>query len=488
MSKPLLNIGTSGLMAAKKSLETTSHNISNVNTEGFSRQRVETEAYHPMRRGNAIVGRGVDIKTVKRIHDDMLEKRLIKSQSETSFSEEKAHQLGQLEQIFNEIDGNGLNQLMNDLFNSFRELSNQPENDTLREIVRDKAHLIVKDFKRIDQRLADLNGNMDAKIKLHVADINSLTKQIGHLNIQIRKMEMNDNAVAGDLRDARDLAIKQLSEFFELNTYTDERGRFTVDAYGLGTLVVSGTNMELQAEVIKKSDDINEPGEMQVFFKGRPAVSLNKKFSLGKMGGIISAKEGELSKLGEKIDEIAFHMAHSVNAIHRRGYINKMLPTDDQGMPYNDGTYKQITDIDFFGAPTEMKYAARNIQLSKLIRESPDYIATALSANAPADNRIALAISKLEQEKVVSDGSATFEEEYLKVVGGVGLATSKSRVNAEHSKGILAQMQSMRERISGVSLDEEAANLVKYQHMYQASAKVIQASEEAFDAILRIMG
>src|SRR5690606_35892099 len=101
-------------------------------------------------------------------------------------------------------------------------------------------------------------------------------------------------------------------------------------------------------------------------------------------------------------------------------------------------------------------------------KESSDYIAAALNPNAPADNRIALAITKLQHEKISSGGSATFEEEYLKTIGNIGVKAAKSNVIREHSKGILSQVKTMKERISGVSLDEEAANLVKFQHQYQA--------------------
>ncbi len=474
-------------MASKRSLETTGHNISNANTEGYSRQRVEQSAYPPMRKGNVVVGRGTDVKTVKRIHDELLEKRLRKSLTQTGFHDERTNLLSQLEQVFNEVDGEGLNKLMNNFFNSFRELANEPENDTLREIVRDKASLIVKDFHRVDDRLTQIRSTMENRVHRAVDSVNALTDQIATLNLQIVQLELNDNAVASDLRDGRDQAIQKLSEYFDLHTYEDERGNFVVNAEGVGSLVIAGNKIGLGAAAIKDSNDINDPGSMQIFFKERPNIIVTDQFGKGIIKAAIKTRNEELANLSNKIDDLAYNLANAVNAIHKRGYINKPLPLDQNGQPMNDGTFKQVTNIKFFESPKSAKNAARNLSLSGLVKESADYISVAVSPNAPADNRIALAITKLQHEKFASGGTSTFEEEYLKTVGHIGVKTSKERITAEHARGIKSQINTMKERISGVSLDEEAANLVKYQHQYQANAKVIQNSEEMFDALLSIM-
>lgn len=473
-------------MASKKSLSTTGHNIANANNESYTRQRVEHESYMPLRRGNVILGQGVDVKAVRRIHDELLEKRLRSTISDNNYFEERVYNLNQLEDIFNETDGDGLNKLLNKFFNSFRELANQPENDTLREIVRDSAHLIVNDFHRVDDRITSLKNGMDIRIEKTIQDINTLTEQIAGLNIEITRLELDDGAETGDLRDQRDEAIKNLSEFFKVHTYTDEKGQFTVNAVGIGSLVSGGQHQYLEASLVRESDDPESSGKMGVFFQGRPNVMLNNKFEEGRLQALVKTRNEDVFYLKDKIDTIAFQLAHSVNAIHSRGFVNKMLPVDGRGIAYNDGSLKQLTGIDFFNSPNAKLHAARKLKLSNLVQESSDYIATALAPNSPGDNRVSLAITKLQHEKIGSNGTATFEEDYLKVIGNIGVKTAKSKINIEHTKGILAQVKSMRERVSGVSLDEEAANLVKFQHMYEASARVIQASQEMFDAVMNI--
>src|SRR5690606_36823173 len=136
---------------------------------------------------------------------------------------------------------------------------------------------------------------------------------------------------------------------------------------------------------------------------------------------------------------------------------------------------------------TDVKGAANLIDLSNDVKNDLNKIATAFSPNSPGDNRVAIAISKLQHEKIVGNAEATLEEHYLKSVGKIGLSVSKARIDTEQSMGILAQAKSIKERISGVSIDEETANMVKYQHAYEASARVIRAADEMFQTVLGIM-
>ena len=144
------------------------------------------------------------------------------------------------------------------------------------------------------------------------------------------------------------------------------------------------------------------------------------------------------------------------------------------------GVRKMTMEEDFY----EFSYT---YPYSDEVEADPNNIATALEANKPGDNRVALAISKLQHEKVLGSATTTFEEQYLKSVGNIGLQTGKAKIDAEQSAGILAQAKSFKERLAGVSLDEEAANMVRYQNAYEASAKVIKASDEMFRAVLGLL-
>jgi flagellar hook-associated protein 1 FlgK len=485
LSNELLGIGKSGLGAAKRNLATTSHNIANANTEGFSRQRAELVAYKPQGQGNIVIGKGVDVKSVRRIHDELIEKKVRSNTSEHNYNIERSWQLNQAEEIFNEINGEGMNKLLNNFFNNFRELSNQPENDSIRSIVRDSAQTVTRDFGRISNSIKEIQHSIDKKIVASVDEVNTLAENIAKLNVEISQIEIV-HGETGDLRDQRDLAVKSLSEFFDIESYENERGQFVINAPGVGSIVVGSETLKMTAAPLKDNTDPDMDGKVEIFFQSRPGHRIGPKFESGKLAALVETRNVEVMGMKKKMDQMAYQLSQAVNAIHRKGYINKMLPVDENGQVKNDGSVEKITGIDFFKNLDRVHDAAEKLSLSQLVQDDPIYIATALEANSPGDNRVALAITKLQHEKLNHQGTATFEEDYLKMVGSLGGSAAKSKVLEEQSKGILAQSTSLKERVSGVSLDEEAANMIRFQHQYQAAAKVISASEEMFDAILNM--
>ncbi len=486
MANELLNIGKSGLGSAQRKLSTTSHNIANANTEGYTRQRAEAQARSPLKKGSINVGQGVDVKQVRRIHDQLIEKKVLSSQSHHQYHSERAHQLGQTEEIFNEINGEGMNKLLNNFFNNFRELANRPDDETVRSIVRDNARVVVNDFKRISGTLNEITNNINQKIIGAAEEINALTQTIATLNTQIADFEVTSGE-ASDLRDQRDLAISSLSEFMNVTTYEDEKSQYVVNIEGVGTIVTGGTNVEIGATHLKKDDqNPNDPGSVHLYFASRPGQIFSDKVQSGKLQALIQSRDGEVEHMKKQMDLMAYQLSSATNAIHRKGYINAMVDTNEQGEVINNGQFKKLTGIDFFRKLDSVEHASEKIDLSDLIKEDAAYIASALEPNSPGDNRVALAITKLQNEKFLNDGTSTLQEQYLKAIGSLGTETSKSKMLEEQSKGILAQNKSIKERISGVSLDEEAANMIRYQHQYQAAAKVIGASEDMFNAVMNL--
>ena len=137
--------------------------------------------------------------------------------SEHRYYKTRAEEMLQIENIFNELESEGLNQVLNQFYNAFRELSNQPESETIRSVIRDKASIVVKDFHRIQELLNELSSKLDNQLRGQVEAINSHTKHIAYLNKKIISLEAAGDET-GDLRDQRDLAIKKLSESFK-NSY-----------------------------------------------------------------------------------------------------------------------------------------------------------------------------------------------------------------------------------------------------------------------------
>ena len=480
----LLGIGKSGLFAAKKSLETTGHNISNANTEGYSRQRIHQVANLPVTIESGYVqGTGTKIDHVNRMHDEFVEKRLNSDIASEKFYEERANRLSDAENIFNEVDNDGLSFVLNRFFNSFRELANYPEDEAIRLTVRDNAVMVIRDFNRIHNDLSNQQNSIDLALEKNVDDINALLRQIAHFNREIAKMEVVAGE-ASDLRDQRDAVIRSLSEYFEVTTYSDEKGQYNVTAQNVGTLVSGGIHQELTTgRVPEGMAGTQEDGQREIFFKERPSIPIGDKFKSGKIHALLKTRNQELQRLKNQVDDIAFNFAKSVNAIHRRGFVHRevdpTLPVDLHG---------PITGIDFFNEPWLVKDAAKNLALSDFVKHDLTNICTALHPKAPGDNRIALAISKLQHEKMYDHNSSTMEEKYLKSIAAIGLESGKAQLDHEQAVGLLAQTRSMRERISGVSIDEETANLVRYQHAYDAAAKVLKTADENFKTLIGMFG
>jgi flagellar hook-associated protein 1 len=487
MATDLLNIGKSGLFAAKQSMSTTSHNIANANTDGFSRQEVRTETGITIPEGDYVLGTGTEIASIKRSHDELVEKKLNASITNHKFNEERTLQLGHVEEIFNEVNSEGMNKVLNRFFNSFRELSNQPENETVRSVVKENAKIVIGDFHRIQNNLDSIRSSINTKVGRGIEEVNGLAQTIGKLNKEINIQEVN-GSMSNDLRDQRDRALRSLTEYFPIITHTDNKGQYVVDIEGVGSLVSGGLVQELTTgSSVQKGDSSADKGNVEIYFTNRPGVPMTDKIKGGSIGALIRTRNEELVGLEKQVDELAHGLVLSTNAIHRRGYANHPVPVDAQGNPVPNAAKQKVTGINFFREPLDLKRAAEYIALSDDVEADPNNIAAALEANKPGDNRVALAISKLQHEKVLGAGTTTFEEQYLKSVGSIGLQTGKSRIDEEQSQGILAQAKSFKERLAGVSLDEEAANMVRYQNAYEASAKVIRASDDMFKAVLNLL-
>lgn len=483
----LLSIGISGLNVSKKALETTGHNLANVNTEGYSRQRVQQTTNIPTSKDGLIQGTGARIVGVGRIHDQHIERRLNTNISKNEYFQERSLQLEQVENIFNEINNDGLNKILNEFYNSFRELSNQPENETIRSVVRDNARLISKDFNRINQTLEELSSNVDKKIIGSIHNINQNIRHISDLNKKIVTLEAT-NDETGDLRDQRDLAVKNLSKYFTVSSYLDGKNRYVVSAKGVGTLVSGGEYQELDTSTkSKKESSNNMAGSIEIFFKNKSDTPVTSNFKTGSLQSLVHVRNQDLVEARSDIDNIAYNFVNTVNAIHRRGYVNREININSNGSPVQSDEHGPTTGINFFQIIDFKDGAASKVKISELVKENLSNVATAASPNAPGDNRIAIAISKIQHEKILDDSTTTLEEKYLQIIGNIGLESGKATFDKEQSHGILTQTEALREKVSGVSIDEETSNLVKYQHAYEASAKVLKSADEMFKTVLGIM-
>jgi flagellar hook-associated protein 1 len=465
----LSNIGLSGLMASKAAITTTGHNISNSNTEGFSRQRVETETNTPQAYGNrGALGTGTMIGRVSRTNDEYLEKQIRESGRDMSHLEEKQMALRQTEDIFNEMNGDGLNRVVSKFFNEFRKLANEPESPALRQAVREASSAVVDDFHRLRSEVDQVRKHIDSRIEGYTGEVNSDADGLRELNQRIL-LATASKAPANDLEDKRDLVLKKISTYMDVASHKDEHGNVVVDIRGVGPLVAGPEVSKFTVERTGPDDQGKPTNAFDLRTDASASEKVTHRVHGGKLGALLEVRDEILSTVVDRLDDMAFSLSTAVNEIHSNG----VTRSGDQGIAF----FKNLGTKD---------RASEYIGLSEAVNSNINNIATAVQHNAPGDNRIALAIAGLQDQKLMNGGTSTADEFYNSIVSDVGVASGSVLNKMNQQKDIMLQLDKMRDQVSGVSIDEETANLMQFQHIYDASAKVIAVADEMLKTVLEL--
>jgi flagellar hook-associated protein 1 FlgK len=464
----MFNIGRSGLMVSKQAMTTTGHNIANVNTEGFSRQTVDQTAGPTIPAGRLTFGTGAWAKQVSRVSDEYLERRIQGEHKNFANVEEKDIYLQQTEQIFNESNNDGLNQLATRFFNEFRKLSSDPANTAVRASVREASNQLTADVNRMDTELKEVARNIDARIEGYVREVNSLSKEIRDLNLLIEKAEMG-GGTAADLLDKRDLALKKLGAMADISTSKDNNGRVTVTMAGHIAVVVGENVNEL--EVMRTPPDPasgKKEGGLDIFVREPVPHKLTDKIKTGRLGGLLQVRDQDIVAAQDKIDKVAYLITREVNNIHRQGF----------GL---DGGSNRV----FFQDLSGEQHAAQKMKISADIMNNLDAIAAAKEPGAPSDNRVSVALSGIGDLKGLgNDTNSSILDVYNGMVSELAVKTQANSKSLVFQKDVLSQLENVREGLVGVNLDEETANLVRFQHAYAASAKVLSVADEMLQTVI----
>jgi flagellar hook-associated protein 1 FlgK len=467
----MFNVGKSGLMVSKAAMTTTGHNIANVNTEGYSRQRVDQEAGPVTGNDRISIGHGVWAKAVTRANDEYLQARMNKEAKNFAGTEEKDIYLQQTEQIFNESNGDGINRLATRFFNEFRKLSADTGNSAIRASVRESSAQLANEVNRMDHELKEVSRNIDSRIEGYVREVNSLARQIRDINLLVQKSEMNGTAPP-DLYDKRDLALKKLGEMADISVNKDKSGMVTVTMANRVPLIVGEQLTELQ--VMRTPPDPatgKGEGSLDIFVNEPVPLKVTPLLKTGRLGGLLEVRDNDIRQAQEQINEVAFTISKEVNNIHRQGF----------GLDGGSGR-------DFFEEPLNKESAAEMMRVSNDVMENLNTIAAAKEPNAPSDNRIAVALSGIGEIKGLSDSqpNSSILDIYNSMVSDLSVKSGENKHSLLFQKDLVTQLENTRESLVGVNLDEETSNLIQLQHAYAANAKVIQVADEVLQNILTI--
>lgn len=455
----ILNIAKNSLIASQTSLQVTAHNISNLTTEGYSKQVPLYEAQPAVKLGQAILGNGVFIKGILRQTDRCLERQLAEKKSELEEKRINQAYISRIEMIIND-DASGLSKAITDFFNSWQELSLNPLSVTQREGVRISGKNLCGVIRGIYTGLIKLQHELNEKLMVEISEVNRITSEIADLNRRIFE-GASGNTGFSDLMDKRQNLIRELSGKLKITYFEDDFGMITVLTKGGSLLVDGGRPYRLSGS------ETGDQGFFHVFWMGQEGdlVDITSSLSGGILEAIIYLRDSLLESIKDDVDELAKTIMSEVNTLHSSGY-----------------SLNGTTGIPFFKA-LERNFAQELDLASPIAEDLKNIAAFGLSQSGEQTNLPAV-IASLVNKKILDGGRTNFLEYVASLNGKVGQLAKNARELFEFSESTYSIVEKQRESVSGVSLDEEIANLIRFQYAYQAAARLFSVADELFKSLI----
>ncbi len=452
----IMQIGLTGMFSAGASMQTSSHNIANANTPGFSRQRAITGSKQGMLTAYGVLGSGTEVMDIRRLTDQFLVTHHRDQMALMNQFDTESMALQSVEVIFGSVDNNHLGEAMTQFFNSWSTLATPPHNEVLRVDVLNTAERLALDFNAMSRSLEDLGNDLDDQLAVGVNRLNMMLDQVAAFNQQIVVGESSHSA-ANDLRDQRDILLADISKMARADVL--ERGDGSVDVIISGRTVVSRNHVQ-HLEVTHEESDELQRGSAKITVKGG---RYDLDISEGQLKGLINARETQVLGARVRLDEMAKTLIDKVNEIHVQG-----LSDGGRGLMFFTGD------------------SAATIAINTQLVDNPEYIATSRS-NLSGDKDIALEIAALGQNGTDVANHMSMTELYSALIVEIASDTAASDFRVQSQQQLVDALDARLESVRGVSLDEEAANLALYQNVYQANARVITAVQEMFDSVLTMV-
>lgn len=543
MASNILSIGQSALAAAQVGLSTTGHNIANAATPGYNRQVVVQGAALPQNFGFGFMGQGTEISTVKRIYNEYLGNQVQTAQASKSGLDSYYAQIKQIDNLLGDAT-TGLSPVMQDFFSSIQDVTSNPSGIPARQGVLSTAEALASRFQSLAGRLEEIEQGVNSQILSSVSSINTYAQQIASLNDAIGRAQRATGQPANDLLDQRDQLILELNKEIKTTVVKQGDGNYNV-FIGNGQPLVVGTTTYQLANVASPTN----PERIEVAFRassGDLVIVGDAGVVGGKLGGLIEFRSQTLEPAQNALGRVAIGLADTFNAQHQLGFdlngvaggafFNVAAPVVGSNST-NTGSAVIGASIDNANALTisdyRLQYDGANYTLTRLSDNTTTTFATFpqivdgvelnLTSGAPAagdsflirptvngasgfgvaltdpagfaaaaqtgavgDNRNALLLGALQTAKTLGNGTTSFQGAYSQFVSQIGNKTRELEVTSSAAGKLLTEATTALQNESGVNLDEEAANLLRYQQAYQAAGKVMQIASEMFDMLLSL--
>ena len=470
--KSAFNNARSGLHAQLTGLNVTGHNISNVNTEGYSRQDVVLAPKDPMKTVKFIFGTGVEETAIRRMRDSFIDKQFRVQSAELNRNQTLEKNMEELQTIFNEPSETGLRYQLSSFFDAWQDLSNDPENEVTRYNIRAQADVLSDSLHRVSEQLDIMGETIDFETEQKIKTVNDLSTKIADLNVKIKSVE-GGGAQANDLRDERDRNIDSLSELIDASYLETTDGKINIFAGGV-TLVSGSTSLPLVAE------RYNTGNGMGLRIKTHQGLELDPKN--GQLSALFQVRNTIIPKYKEDLNKVAASLIQEVNNVHQQGVgIKGSLNEMPHGNDFFSGT--NAADIGVSEAVTNDVSAIAVAKREDIV----DEFGNTVISGSPGNNEIGLQIAELKRGLVLNNSTISIPDSFNVIIGNLGIEANKYKDLALNQKSMLNQFQTLRESASAVSLDEEFTNLILYQRAYQASARVITTVSDMYETLLNMI-
>lgn len=446
------NIANSGLFAAQKGLQVTQNNIANADTEGYARQRVETNQ-STNSHGFGLSqqsGNGVVVKEITRIVDQYLINETRDQESKVGYYTSRENALSEIETVFNEHTDQSVTNRIMKFFNAWEEASKFPEDVAYRQSLIGEGKLLASSFNTISEKITDLKSVLDNRIENQLDKINDLTKKIQDIN---NKMNLTAVENPNSLLDERDRYIDELSSVINVDVIEGQNNNITLKVGGFSLL----SNDE-RYELVGMYDKTN--GEWTL---GSGDVVIRPKG--GSIAADLEVRNVLLKNYETKMNSFIGSLITEVNNLHQAGY----------GLDDSTGNV-------FFTGLT-----GSNIKVDSLIEDNPQKIAMSSALATPGNTDIAKEIIDLKEQELVSLGNKTLTEYHNQFVFEMTSDLNFTKNNRETHENMLININEQRQNVQGINMDEEMSNLLKYQKFYQANSKVLKTLSDTFDQLMNII-
>ncbi len=454
-----INIAQSGLAAQKRAMDIVGYNISNANDPTYKRQRVvsvQGQVLATSQDASSLTttafGSGVNSGDVERIYDTLIENRLRSAYQASGEWEFKADTLSQLETTLGEPSDTGLANDLDTFWASWQTVSTTPDSTSLKSALLEDTSALCQRIQYTYGQMSDMLEDLNLSTIDQVENINLYAEEIGKLNNEIGALSSGAIPV-NDLLNRRDALVQELSKLVSVSQYGNGKDDFILSIGG--TVLVQGTKVN----TLTTAQDAS--GQQQILWE---SDSSPVNITSGKLKATLDLKDDLIPSYMQQLDDMATQLVETVNAAHHNGVTT--------------GSTSQAGG-DFFKAGT----TAANICLDDSIVGHPDLVAASSTTDPGSSNGDnALAISLLK-DSTTSSGY-TINEMYQNLIGDLGGTSAAAQTQSEAHSLSVDQLTTEEQSVSGVSLDEEMTNMIKFQQAYNAAAKVLSTMDEMLDILM----